>query len=377
MLLSTVFAVAAATAGAVQMSQMSTPADTSAASLTMTIDSSHKEVVLTVGPFDLPDRSGEDIHAHHGAGHDTPVYHFNWPIDGWLRGFRIEVVDGEGTVLPRRIMHHMIMVNFDRRQLIYHAAERLLGAGSETADYVLPKTIGVPVTPGSDLGMYIAWHNDTGAPIEGAYLRMSMVWTPKNQVPQPLATLPVYFDVNLEVGGTNTFDIPAGQSSKTYDFTVPVGGRLLGVSGHLHDYGERVQLQDATTGKVLAEVEASVDKRGRIEGMERKLFGVSGRGLKLEANHPYRVVGMYNNPTGHTIELGAMASMVGIFAPDDLGDWPQLDPADPMIKKDLASLSELSGQMMQMHHTDDPDDEGHAHEGEHESHDDHKDDHDH
>ena len=49
-------------------------------------------------------------------------------------------------------------------------------------------------------------------------------------------------DVNLTVGGSNTFDVPPGKSSKSYEFSLPVGGRLLGVGGHMHDYGVRVRL---------------------------------------------------------------------------------------------------------------------------------------
>jgi len=138
------------------------PADS--ATLEVVVDSSAKKIIITVGPFDLPDRTGEDTHMHSGAGHDTPVYHFDWPIEGWLRGFELQAV------------HHMIMVNFDRRQLIYRAAERILGSGTETAGYELPKSIGVPVRPGSDLGMYIAWHNTTGAPIEEAYFQLTLSW---------------------------------------------------------------------------------------------------------------------------------------------------------------------------------------------------------
>ena len=143
------------------------------------------------------------------------------------------------------------MVNFSRRQLLYSAAERLMGAGTETDDEIsVPKTIGVPMTPGMKLGMYVAWHNDTGKDLDGVYLKLTMLWTPKNQNPRPVNSLPIYMDVNLTVGGSNTFDVPPGKSSKAYEFTLPVGGRLLGVGGHMHDYGVGVRLEDAETGKV-------------------------------------------------------------------------------------------------------------------------------
>ena len=50
-------------------------------------------------------------------------------------------------------MHHLIMVNFSRRQLHYSAAERLMGAGTKTdGEISVPKTIGVPMSPGMKLG---------------------------------------------------------------------------------------------------------------------------------------------------------------------------------------------------------------------------------
>ena len=110
-----------------------------------------------------------------------------------------------------------------------------------------------------------------------------------------------------------------------------MGGRLLGVGGHLHDYGVRVRLKDAETGKVLTEVEATRDSAGKVSKVSRHLFGVTGEGLKLKGNHRYRVVGEYDNPTGETLVKGAMAHMVGLFVPDDMAKWPKIDPAESRL----------------------------------------------
>ena len=305
------------------------------------VDSSRREVTLISGPWTLPNMPPMDDHAmmEGAAGsHDSPVQHFAWPVDGWFRGFRYEIVDANGTVLDRRLMHHMIVVNFDRRQLLYPAVERIAGAGSETDDASVPKTIGVPLSRGTDLGFYIMWHNESGSDLEGVYLKYSMLWTPTNQNPRPITSLPIYMDVNLTVGGSNTFDVPPGRSEKAYEFTLPVGGRLLGVGGHLHDYGSLVKLIDAESGKELTRVTAKRDSSGKVIGVSRKLFGVSGEGLKLKANHRYRVVGVYDNPTGELRPKAAMAHMVGLFVPDDLAQWPAVDRTDPVMRRDLASL---------------------------------------
>ena len=88
--------------------------------------------------------------------------------------------------------------------------------------------------------------------------------------------------------------------------------------------------------------------------MSRKLFGVSGEGLKLKANHRYRVVGEYDNPTNETRVKGAMAHMVGLFVPDDMKRWPAINSQDPIYQRDLASLQGRGGGAMAgMHHGQD------------------------
>jgi hypothetical protein len=311
-----------------------------APSVTIAVDSSRKELTITAGPYDLPNMPPMENHAmmDFGMSHDTPIQEFEWPIDGWFRGFRLELTDAAGRPVPRDVIHHMIMVNFSRRQLVYPAVERLMGAGTETGDLSVPKTIGVPMTPGMKLGMYVAWHNDSGQDFEGVFLKIVMLWTPKNQNPPPVNSLPIYMDVNLTVGGSNTFDVPPGVSEKAYEFTLPVSGRILGIGGHLHDYGVGVRLEDAETGKLITRVEATRDSAGKVSKVSQRLFGVSGEGLKLKANHRYRVVGMYDNPTGQTLIRGAMAHMAGLFVPDDISQWPRIDPENPEYLRDLAAL---------------------------------------
>jgi hypothetical protein len=311
-----------------------------APTVTVAVDSGRKELVITAGPFDLPNMPPMDDHAmmDFGMSHDTPIQQFEWPIDGWFRGFRLELTDKSGRPVPRGVIHHMIMVNFSRRQLVYPAVERLMGAGTETGDLSVPKTIGVPMKPGMKLGMYVAWHNDTGQDLEGVQLKIVMLWTPKNQNPPPVNSLPIYMDVNLTVGGSNTFDVPPGVSEKAHEFTLPVSGRILGIGGHLHDYGVRVRLEDAETGKVITTVQATRDSAGKVSKVSQKLFGVSGEGLKMKANHRYRVVGVYDNPTGKTLVRGAMAHMAGLFVPDDIADWPRIDPSNAEYRRDLAAL---------------------------------------
>lgn len=316
-----------------------------APSVAVTVDSARRQVVVTAGPWDLPAMPPMPDHAMHdlGASHDTPVQQFVWPVQGWFRGFTLEVRDGQGRLLPRRIMHHLIAVNYSRRQLLYPAAERLFGVGTETEDAVVPASVGVPLSPGMELGFYVAWHNDTGADLSGVRLTMRLEYSPSNLFPRPVEVMPLYMDVNLTVGGSNTYDVPPGRSEKSYEFSLPVGGRIIGYSGHLHDFGVMVRLEDAETGKELARVNAKRGKDGRVSRVSRSLPGIRGEGIRLKPNHRYRVVGVYQNPTGQILPNGAMAHIAALFTPDDLRLWPAIDYADPVFQRDLASL-EMRGQ---------------------------------
>lgn len=255
------------------------PAQTDNPSVLVTVDSARHQVVVIAGPWDLPDMAPMQDHAIHdfGASHDTPVQQFLWPVDGWFRGFSLEVRDSQGRLLPRRIMHHLIAVNYSRRQLLYPAAERLFGAGTETEDAAVPVTIGVPLSSGMKLGFYVAWHNDTGEDLSGVRLTMRLEYSPANLKPRPVEVMPLYMDVNLTVGGTNTFDVPPGRSEKAYEFSLPVGGRIVGYSGYMHDYGVMVRLEDAESGKQLARVDAERGPDGRVGGVSRSLPGIRGR----------------------------------------------------------------------------------------------------
>ena len=324
------------------------------ASVTITVDSSRHELTIVAGPYDLPDMGPMDEEAmasmaDSGIAHDMPVQRFDWPVEGWLRGFRVALTDAQGRPVPRHVLHHLIMANYSRRQLVYPAVERLMGAGTETEDVSVPKTIGVPMTPGMSLGLFVAWHNDTGKKLEGVYLRLTLLWTPRNQNPRPVNSMPIYMDVNLTVGGSNTFNAPPGRSSKAFEFTLPVSGRLLAIGGHMHDFGVRVLLQDAESGKEVTEVVSTRTAEGKIVKMSRKLFGVTGDGLKLVANHRYRLVGEYDNPTQET-EKRVMAHMVGLFVPDDMSKWPAIDPHDAAYQRDLASLEAEGHDMAGMDH---------------------------
>lgn len=311
--------------------------------LVIQVDSSRKTVTVRAGPFTIPANHGSSAsptgHDHQAPGTQTPFLRFPWPVTGWLRGFSMAVTGGDGRPLPRQLIHHVNMMNLERRALLYDAVERTLAAGSETGDVELPRSVGFPMQAGTAMGIAAAWANDTHEDIEGVHLVVTLRWSPTNLNPRPLDVLPLYLDVNYRgPGQTVSFDLPPGRTARSFEFTLPLDGRLLGAGGHLHDHGVELLLEEVDASRRVVRLKARTGPDGKLQEVERRLFGVTGDGIRLREGRRYRLTAVYDNPTGAVIPNGAMGIMIGLFAPSDLRRWPQADPTNPGIRADIDAL---------------------------------------
>lgn len=317
------------------------------APVTTTVDSAHDTVIITLGPCRVPalgamDMGGMGMGAmsgmamtSHGPGHEDVRVHFRWPADVWMRSFDLQLLDAEGRRLNQpTTMHHMELLNFDRRQLVYPMVERVFGMGEETSAAAIPKTVGLPLDAGMDMALYVMWNNHTDHDLDGVTFRLAIRYSPRNLAPRPTIVLPFKADVNIHPGAGDAFDLPPGGGSRSAVFTVGASGRLLAVGGHLHDYGKELRLEDARSGKVLARVSAQRTPDGEVTGVTHGLYGVLGRGPHLKAGRPYRLVAVYEGSPADSIR-GAMGLMGGIFAPDHYHRWPKIDRRDPAYLIDL------------------------------------------
>lgn len=314
------------------------------------VDRDREEVVMVAGPFTVPggpmSHGSAMQHGGHGAQDEamkTPLVPLEWPVEGGLRGFRLRLFQSDGTRLPRDLIHHMNALHFDRRELLYPVATRLVAVGSETPDIFLPESHQILMAPGDSIGWYIMWHNETGRAIEDVYVELALPYGgPPTPDRTPLTSL--YLDTNLTVGEETSFDVPPGHFEKTYEFEVPTGGTILAAGGHVHDYGVEVRLEDAETDRVLFRLTSERDEEGRVSSVEQKIFrrffGLFESGVRLESGRRYRVVGVYENPTGETIPQGGMAQIGGLFRPDEPDAWPVVDRTDARYRLDRAGIPE-------------------------------------
>jgi hypothetical protein len=291
-------------------------------------DTERRELVIELGPLDLP------ANADH---HDVPqpaTRAVTVPLDGWIHGFRIEVVDRAGGSVPQQVMHHINVLAAGRRELFSQIMLRVAAAGQETAPAILPRLVGFEVHKGEELLVSSMLHNPTPRGYEGAVIRVRMPYTPADTWFRPLAAYPFYLDVMPPAGETHAYDLPPGRSEKSWEGRPAIAGRILGVGGHLHQYGVALKLEDVTAGKVLWEANPILDEDGYLVGMPIKKF-IWRLGIPIRPDHTYRLTAIYDNPTGELIPDGAMGALGGVFLPSRGTAWPMIDPRSPEYQLDL------------------------------------------
>lgn len=301
-----------------------------AASLTISTDTAQREIILTLGPLHLPARA-----THHDVA-QVPLQSVPMPLAGWLHGFRVEMVTADGTPVAPDVIHHINLIDLDRRALLAPIVNRVLAIGRETKASSLPRAFGYPVADGQRLGIFTGFHNPTETDYHAAYMRLVLSFTPETATPAPRSVYSLWFDAKLEPGLQTDFDLPPGEFSKFQDFTTPIAGSVLGLGGHVHDYGVRLTLEDRTTGTMLYDVTPRADSTGHVLEVPARLY--LQQPLRLEPGHVYRITVHYSNPTGATIAGGGMGTIGGVFVPDAGQEWPSIDRHHPEYLADLRGL---------------------------------------
>ena len=287
------------------------------------VDPDRRDLVMEVGPVDLP---------ADGEHHQLPAFHARIPIDGWVHGFRVDLVDANGREVPRATLHHVNVITPDQRELFSQIMLRVAAAGQETDPVTLPRMVGYRVHRGQEMIVTSMLHNTTSRPYRGVRLRVHFPYTPADARLKPVSVLPFYIDV-MPPASLHSYDLPPGRSSRTWEARPAVAARILGMGGHIHQYGTRLVMEDVTDGRVIWEARPTVGPDGQITGVPQNLF-LWRLGIPVRPDHLYRVTAEYNNTSGETIPGGAMGTLGGAVIPDDASKWPAIDRNSPELKLD-------------------------------------------
>lgn len=287
-------------------------------------------VELVIGPVSLPD----------GGPHlRPPVQLATLPLEGWLHGFDWSIRDASGEELPARLLHHVNLIDPDRRELFAPIPRRVMAAGRETSEERMPAILGYPIERGTRLLVSSMFAPLEGRSVEEAFLHIRLHYSPADDpgLVRPRNVYPFYVDVMGPVG-PKEFELPPGVHERSWEGSPAIDGRILAIGGHLHDYAEWIRLEDVTTGERVWETEPERDASGRVVGVPTGRLWWRG-GVRIHRDHVYRISVRYRNPTDEPAPDGAMGALGGIVLADR-AEWPELDRTDVAYVADLRNTLE-------------------------------------
>jgi hypothetical protein len=282
------------------------------AKLSVSNSAAANELTVRVGPVNLP------AHTDHMAAPQPPVFFLTLPFDGWLTAFHPRLANSHGHSLPNKLLHHAAFYDTERTDFLCpEKEEHIFGAGSEMNEWPAIPGFGYRVKKGDRIGISTMFANPTAKNYSDAFfeVRIDYVVAQATSIKSiPRDVYPAWFDV---MGcGNSAYDLPPGQSTKTRELKLRFSGHLLGVGGHLHDYGEWLVLKDSTTNETIATLAPKLDPSGHIFSIPVVLFTDSG-GFAVHRGDLLEVTDAYNNPTSKSLPDAAMGIVVGYFLPDD------------------------------------------------------------
>lgn len=199
----------------------------------------------------------------------TPVCQVVIPVVASLHSFRVEIVNGDGLRLPNAFLHHVNLTDPSRRELFLPSSLHIVAASKETPLIDVPAALfGMPVHKGARFIVSGTLANSTPQAYHNVRIRLvfeylSAFW------PWPLYdvypwVMDVMFPLGRQPGGSKAFDLPPGPTERSWEARPAVRGTLLGLGGHMHDYGVSLELVDVTTGELLWRDQPVADAAGHV-----------------------------------------------------------------------------------------------------------------
>jgi hypothetical protein len=331
------------------------------------VDAAARRIVIELPAVDLPAarpavRRGRDREPGGEAMVGVPLCRVVVPLSASLYSARVEIVDAGGRALPRATLHHFNLTDPDHRELFLPISLHILAASRETPPITIPRLLfGLPLERGQRLMAGAMLANASPVAYRGVRVRLVLRYTAAGRFWPLFRAYPWAIDVRYPLGrpptGSKAFDLPPGRTTRSWEGSPAIPGTILGLGGHLHDYGESLELRDVTTGELLWRGIPVTDGAGHVRSFPLARFYTWRRlGIRVTPAHRYRLTAVYENPTGRVIRDGGMGAVAGLFVPDRGAAWPAVDRADTLYRRDLAATLRAgsSGAMrMTGHHTED------------------------
>lgn len=247
-------------------------------------------------------------------------------VDGYVVGMKADLLDGAGNVVPATavMLHHIVFAKLRARDYTCPGslAERFYAEGEEHMQVALPAGYGYANRAGDLWGMvYMLMNHHARAQTVSVRYTVTYV-TGETLTP----VRPIWLDVH-NCAADPIFTVPGtggkgSTVSRSADFRVPEGGRLVAGGGHLHGGGIRLDLANTTCGRRLFQ---SLPTWGGVmptpmmhePGPTQMSRFASPTGIAVAAGDTLRLTAVYDNSKPH---MRVMGIMLLFFAPGAVAD---------------------------------------------------------
>lgn len=240
--------------------------------------------------------------------------------EGYITFARAALVsaDGDPVSVHKVHLHHAVWVNTQAQDVTCDSlpGDRFFASGKERTPMNLPEGYGYHWANGSGSKWWLAAHLDGmhGGGEDDVYIKLRLGFTTD---PETIPILPVWIDVNGSCTTDPTFDVPKSAEARRFrisdKITMPIGGRFIGMAGHLHDGGLRLKLRNLTKDRRVFTSEA-VYGEGHGSWFLTKMTSFYGLpGKRVAAGDRLKLTAVYNSTRRRN---DAMGIMMGALVPN-------------------------------------------------------------
>lgn len=229
-----------------------------------------------------------------------------FPEDVWLVGYRTEIVDEAGKVLPRELQCHTFLGS---SMPVHHHNQEVIGLFSDgyTKTIELPDGFGLFFKGGSRIVWDSMFNNRTPHATSAAF-RIELRVISASALSRPLKPLRTTFRTVRD--GSDLYFVGPGHDERETDFSLPPG-RIHLIGTHIHPFGTSIELIDLRDKRTVWRASGAKDESGKLVSMP--LYR-NPEGYPVTRENRFRLRAVYDNPTSGKAD--AMAGVFVLYAPE-------------------------------------------------------------
>ena len=261
-----------------------------------------KQAVANFGPYDLLPATLEQMPAG--------IYKMSFPEPIWLVGYKTEIVDEQGNVLPKELHCHTMFKTVYMDEWVKHHGRPFKGLFSDggTSELHVPEGFGIYYDTGEPVEV-IPMFNNRHKEVVRAGMRSTIDYIKAEELDEPLTPL---YSMIQSVVKPHLYLVDPGEDVKERVFKFPFTGTIHMMGVHIHPYGRSMELINETRGESVWKSVAELTDEGTVDNMP---VYSDTTGYPINMDDSYRIRAIYGNPTN--VKQDAMAGLVVLFSTDD------------------------------------------------------------